>query len=793
MTRINIKQSLLATVLVAGIGLTTGIAINDNQTNIQPTTTMNSAITKAARPEDKLVIWSPWTQNGVQDTALREIVDVYNEKGPGSKGAMQVEVKTVTGGYAAVVSNIQQDLKAGNFADLPDMYIGYSDATASLIEFGQASSQHRSFALNVNDKLSNDQIIQSMLDQNNQIAGGVDGEVYAIPFATSSEVMGIDAPLITWMLQQYIKLGGTVTVEGDSVVLRQILDAADSYKDGSLTKHDAGTDNYASSGDAVYAPLTQGGSGTEVAIDQSVIEGVELTASDVTGIETYWASTGADLSGSTLKIDDNTFASVDGIVEFSNEMLKAVKDANKQLSHDSAQAIFGYDAVANDIYTLGQSLTYPNSDHISDLLWKDGNKAQFGMLEQDSLGWQYASEIFDTFGNAFKSGAAWMPNGGHAYGSDLIKNHQLPISIGSTAGATYYFDAKNPEIVNAGDIVYSQAPGKLHKDGVRNVQMQQGPSFGAVNTGDDKRSEGTKEFMSYLVDPTEYEFDTGISSTYITFDNFNDVKDQVPALAAETLPLADTDMDSAHKHFADISKADGTYTDSYGSEWGYYKFAGTNEYVFADGFYGAEVFTFDGTTPGKAVSVTSTTSTDTISPSVFMSSESNYIVGTKAVFEDADYKTKMEDATNSANGTWDGSGTFVAKYGATNGMNNKGLVGPSVAYANILASEDTATTGVELELEPYSTTTSQFRSELTSEVKTMKEAAINGQDVPTSEDLLIDLHNTAVKNGWFAGKTILVWEWWMTLLIVLAVLTVVGGIAVLAWWLITKNNSKNSI
>ncbi len=248
-----------------------------------------------------------------------------------------------------------------------------------------------------------------------------------------------------------------------------------------------------------------------------------------------------------------------------------------------------------------------------------------------------------------------MPNGGHAYGSDLIKNHQLPISIGSTAGATYYFKSNkgSESVVNAGDVVYAQAPGKLHKEGERNVQMQQGPSFGAVDTGDVNRSAATKEFMSYLVDPTKYEFDTGISSTCITFDNFEDVKNKVPALATETLPVTVADMDAQHKHFADISKADGTYT-SGGKEYGYYKFAGTDEYVFADGSYGAEVFTFDASTNtvGKGVQVTSATGgTQTLSPSVFMSSESNYIVGTKAVFEDDDYKVKMEDATNSANGT----------------------------------------------------------------------------------------------------------------------------------------------
>lgn len=818
MAKINIKKSILAVVLLSGVGIASAshiqsannIGNNEVETASVAATTTND--TKDARPDDELLIWSPWSEGGPQDVAFRSIVDIYNEKyipSQTGKDLMKVKVQTVNDGYSGITSAIQGDLRINNLEDLPDMYITYSDATASLIEFGN-KYHHRSFALNMEDVYPGikDQVIPTMAKQNEMITGGDPDAIYAIPFATSSELMGIDSPLVIWMLQQYIIAGGTVEITETGDTFRQILDAADSYKDGSLTTHGANGNSYEASNNVVYAPLSNGG--TEVAIDQSTIEDVQLTSADLsgdgakTGIETYWkVKSGADAKGRTITIDDNTFTSGEGMLKLSKELLSVVTDSKGNISANTGQAIFGYDSAVNNFYTYGQAETDSLANPENGLIYKDGDKVNYGMLEQDSDAWNTSAKLLDFFSEAFTSGAAWTANAGVTYGSNLIINHQLPFSIGSTAGASHYYSTTDAAEVNPGDLVFTQSPGKLSEDDDNNVQMQQGPLFGAVDNGDDTRNENIGSFMEFLTSDEKYSFETG--NGYVTYSNFDEKKANVKN-ASGKYPLkdavnpinpSDIDSSSGKDHISATATATGTLPqNSYGDEYKYYNIKDSsgnpiNDYVLADSYYGIELYEWDSSNSnvGNAVSAPDAVSEENIS--TYMSSESNYIVGTKAVFEDVDYTGKLSDKTIQSNGTWESS--VFTQDGAAGDYNDGGLIGPSIAYQNIQDSQDSSR-GVELELEPYSTTTSSYRSEVSNQIKQMKEDAVNKGKTESSEDILIELHNKAIKNNWFEGDIITVWEWWMTFLIVLAVLTVVGGIAVLTWWLISKNkNSKNTI
>ncbi len=839
----QLKKSLLATVLFTGALFSTAAIVDETRTQQNNVITSSySASTRATRPDDTLLLWSPWSANGTQDKALRTVVDTYNNSLTDSAkeaGAMPVEVFTFTGGYSGITSQIQQDLKAGNYEALPDIYINYADTTSSLIEFGINSSQKRSFALDIQETVPgiSDEIIPSMAAQNEMIAGGEEGAIYTIPFATSSELMGIDAPTFVWMLQQYINKGGSIVVEGDVEVMRQVIDAADSYKDGSLTKHDEDGDTYKESGDIVYEDLASAGAKEASVIDQSTIESVEISKSTRSTIETYWQAEG-DATGRTITITEDTFSSAEGMLELSTELLTIVGDKTKnELSRNSGQAIYGYDSAVNNFYTYGQGLTKSLENPENGLIVKEGDEVIFEMLEEDSEAWNASIEILDYFINAFNSGSAWTKNGGVSYGSDLIKNHQMPFSIGSTAGATYYYGSDVNQ-ANAGEIVYTQAPGKLKKDGDINVQMQQGPSIGGIDNGDEARTEAVGAFMNFLVSSTEYDFIIPGETEYVDYENFDEYKglvykeDGTTPLADAEWPLKEEEMYSDKNDFNNSygnthAKVKGDPTDSsvmdkyygfqkeedaldgyvktpdgvyknYSSYYGYWKFdaPGTEDFVIADGNYGLQVFDFDGTTATGAHKAQLTPDEGgMMTPASFMSSQSNYIVGTESVFTDSDYTDQLEDKTIQSNGVWE-AGTFTPNNTETtkaSEFNDKGLIGPSIAYKNISES-DTEGSGVELELEPYSINTSSYRSEIDSQLKQIKEDAVNGKKPKEAEDILIDVHNKAIDQGWFEGSKILVWEWWMTMLCVLAALTVIGGIAILIWYLVGKNKgSKNTI
>ncbi len=816
--KLDIKKSIIALSLLAGVSIPAATLLNNNvnnTTNISSVSTQQAG-SKAVDTEEYLEIWSPWAKGGVQDFALKEIVSVWNaavDAKTAPAGAMKVQVTTIVSGYSGITETIQQDIKAGRISDLPDMYINYADSTASLIQLGKTETGE-SLALDLTKQTAtagvDEMIIPTMAAQNSMIAGGEEGAIYSVPFSTSSQLMGIDAPLLVWMLQQYVMQGGTVTIEGD--IMRQVIDAADGYKDGSITTIDAATGDYVSSGDVVYEELGPVG-GTEIS-ELPAIESIIINDKDKETIQGVWANNGADISGSSIAITDETFDSGIGMLNLSKEILKVVEATRGELSEQSDQAIYGYDAPANDFYTYAQAETNSLADPNNGIIIKDGDNVIYNILNDGTDAWDAGISIYDYYGEAFSTGAAWTTNNGITYGSDLLKAHQLAFSTGSTAGATYYYDTKDVGMVNPGDVVYTQPPGRLTEGDENNVQIQQGPSFGAVRQfnndevkdGDDEvRNEAIALFMDYLVGDTEYEFNTGIQSVYVFPETFDDLKGSVIAADGST-PLtdavnpvdpADVEVVGGKTHFI-AGAGDGTYNtgDPYYDDYEY-KFiedsTGTkiDGYVMADSFYGVELFEWNDATSelGSSVKVTSTSATSIITPSRYMSSESNYIVGTTTVFNDTEYTGQLADPTNQANGTWSGS-DFTAGYGATTYFNNAGLIGPSIAYQNIQNSID-GTEGSELSLDPFSITTDAFRTEIKNNVIQQKTDAVNGNEVKSSEDILIQLRNDAIDNGWFVGDKISTWEWWMTLLIIIASLTVIGGIAFLVYWFAFKNKSSN--
>lgn len=825
--------------------LTSATNNNSNEAVTVASSNSNSKSTKAS--DDTLEIWSSWAKGGVQDYALKEIVDVWNakvEKGDEDMDGMKkVEVYNMTGGYSAVTSAVQLALTNNSIADLPDMYIGYSDVTASLLNptaFNKVF-EGEDMALDLTSTgFDSDQLIPSMQHQNSMIAGADEESIYNIPFATSSELMGIDAPLVVWMLQQYVDQGGTLTVEGE--IIKQIFDAADGYKDGSITAYD--DDDKWAQGKVIYSPLANDQDAEEVSADD--LADIEIGAKDRETIEAQWTVNENGAEGSTLDITDATFDSAEGMMNLATELLKVVNVSEKSLS-----GIFGYDAPENNFYTYAQAETNSLNNPEDGLLVKDGDDVKIPMLDQGSDQWNEAKKLFDFFKDGYKSGAIWTTTANTSYGSNLLVSHSLPFSIGSTAGATHYYSTNAAE-VNGGELVYTQAPGELEAGTNKNVQIQQGPALGAVTqyNNDDldkgidtERNEAITGFISWLTGDELTEFETGLSSQTLSYDNWDKFKglyiddDGATPLVDAEWPLTEDQMSSdysdgnLHVKLADEGKEpdysggywawgseaaakagyavtpDGTYSPYSGEFYGYWNIGDTG-YAVGESSYGLEVFPIvtneDGTTDlGSYIQVTAPTDAKEETPSVFMSSESGYIVATKATFDDDDYEALVTSSTVQANGTWTDEGTFDTKYGNTSDPITPTLIGPSIAYTNLSEAnapltssastkEDAVT--VEMESEPYSIHTDAVRSEVSSQIGKLKTASDNGKKMQDSEDVMISMHNTAVKSGWIEGDLIFVWQWWMTLLVVVLGLTVIGGIAFLVYWLVMRNkNSKNTI
>lgn len=96
--------------------------------------------------------------------------------------------------------------------------------------------------------------------------------------------------------------------------------------------------------------------------------------------------------------------------------------------------------------------------------------------------------------------------------------------------------------------MFTAAPGKLHSDDPVEVHMQQGPSLGGIDSGDENRNKAIANFVDFVMGDSKYTFSTGISSEDVTQSNFDDEKGNVTAgdgstpLAGATNPIKNAEL-----------------------------------------------------------------------------------------------------------------------------------------------------------------------------------------------------------------------------------------------------------
>lgn len=471
-----IKNSILGSILVAGmIGSFAAIgSINKNE-EIAP---IVNKTTKEA--DDTITIWSPWTAGGSQDQPLQDIVNYWNNNLSSEKG-FKVEVKTIDGSYSGLTSSIATDIKAGEDGrnDLPNIYIGYSGITSQLIENGE-KYQGENIALDFSDEsvvgkdnaIDADETFQDgTLISSDWIASADDGSLYGLPMAMSSEVNAIDVPVLIWMLQQFESNGGTVSMEGE-------------ISNGILAKK---------------------GAGEVDSFDKAVI-----SDEDKATIEIQWKNNHKDVTGQTINITDSTFESAKALKDLGDQLFQVVESTYGDVSLDDTHGFLALDAIANEFYVWGQEITQglknPNDGMIS---INDDDEVQYNLILNDkdgnpSKGQNAAKEIYNYFISGFESGSLWMDTTSYRYASDQFANHNLAMSIGSSAGAKYYVQSE-AALPNEDDIYYTQAPGLFEEDsGNKPVRMKQGPIFGGVKKADSKENEQTAEFMKWFVSTNKY-------------------------------------------------------------------------------------------------------------------------------------------------------------------------------------------------------------------------------------------------------------------------------------------------
>ncbi len=448
------------------LGIIGGIAIGAIAIIAIPTTII---LTGKDRYSD-LTVWVPWSKDSIQSTTLRDIVEVYNNQHEGKYDLELIYMNETykESGYTEIVNLMEKNINSGKkgIEKLPDIYVNNQDAVSVLQTWG-----NKEYAINlVENGLNDENLINSTLIDN--IVGIDEGEIYGIPSITTQSI-GINSPLLIWMLQELSNNGVILNLSGETMKL--VADAADGTKDNS---------SYTS------------------------VDEIILQEEDVNNIESKWTLDTSLLSSSgltSLTIDDSTFDNADLIADLGNELAAVftIEGGNK-LSETSAYGITGFTNPQSEFMTLTQSLL-TDEDMIS--IGESG--LYYDFVHEGTPQYTAASKIFDIFQEALKTGSFWYPSANQAYSSSLISTHQLVFTIGSTSGVSYNqttpengtMENHNSENLDIDEIVYIDDMSGITTSSKR-IYKQQGPSFGAANRGlsdQYERTEGIIEFFNWFI------------------------------------------------------------------------------------------------------------------------------------------------------------------------------------------------------------------------------------------------------------------------------------------------------
>ncbi len=450
------------------IGIIGGIAIGVIAIIAIPTTMVLTGRNK----NNNLIVWVPWSKDSIQSKTLRDIVEVYNYSHEGKYDLELIYMNEAykESGYTEIVNLMEKNINSGKkgVEKLPDIYINNQDAVSVLQTWG-----NKEYAINLEENgLNTENLIESTLINN--IVGIEEGEIYGIPSITTQSI-GIDSPLLIWMLQELENNGVTLNISGST--MKFVADAADGTKDNSI-----------------YTSVSE----------------IEIQEEDRANIESKWTLE-TDLlldSGITsITINDDTFDNADLLADLGNTLSEVFRvDGGKKLSETSSYGITGFTNPQSEFMTLTQSLL-GEEDMITISSNNDG--LIYNFVHEGTPQYEAASEIFDIFQGALKTGSFWYPSANQAYSSSLISAHQLVFTVGSTSGVSYNqttpengtLENHNSENLDIDEIVYIDDMSGITTS-TKRIYKQQGPSFGAAKRGlsdQYERTEAIIEFFNWFI------------------------------------------------------------------------------------------------------------------------------------------------------------------------------------------------------------------------------------------------------------------------------------------------------
>ncbi|VEU74481.1 Uncharacterized lipoprotein MPN_097 precursor [Mycoplasmopsis citelli] len=180
-----------------------------------------------ANVQDKIIIGTTWSEGGPQVKALNAIIEKYNELVEAGSSdvasvAKMVEQKNIGSGYTAGASQVDRDLTARNGKELYNLILNYPNVASRLAEYDML--------LSFNDELAKyntdiNRFVGEFKKSNENIEFVQNDSTYIIPFAKSTLAFSINAPVLSYIIDEMKKAGAKIADDQDTQNFVKTLDA----------------------------------------------------------------------------------------------------------------------------------------------------------------------------------------------------------------------------------------------------------------------------------------------------------------------------------------------------------------------------------------------------------------------------------------------------------------------------------------------------------------------------------------------------------------------------------------
>ncbi|UUM20008.1 MULTISPECIES: P68 family surface lipoprotein [unclassified Mycoplasma] len=386
-------------------GSSTDVSPEHNQrilnSELGPNPDSNKRYTSDVQPKIKIGV--TWSESQVQFSALKSVIDEYNKlvkakSNDIAPGAKEVEIKKLGSGYDSGPEKILQDLKAQNKSEFYNLVLNYPNVASKLANFNMLLSFNDAdpaFDTDISE------FSKGFQKPNNEIEYVRNQSTYVLPFAKSTHAFAINAPVLSYLIEEMKKAGAKIATDKDTT---------------------------------------------------EFIEQVnKLGKDDRSGVIKKWGTARQGVKVD-LEISKATFENYKDLFEFARQAQKLFTESyNNGKAISEKPHVFGItDPISFFEVSVYSHVNGKDEESISYTTTNDGVvTARFDALKGDGTAHSIGGEIYNDLESAVKTGAVKIfPKG--QYPSNQQTQHLVAFSNGSTSGYTHNFIKEGEKIYDRG-------------------------------------------------------------------------------------------------------------------------------------------------------------------------------------------------------------------------------------------------------------------------------------------------------------------------------------------------------